>query len=451
MPESSQLRTETGGNVARPRTRRPLSVYINGEKAGSLSFSPKGRLQLLYDPDWLESANSRPLSLSLPLGHHPLTGAAVEYFFDNLLPDNDAIRRRIQARFGAASDRCFDLLWHIGRDCVGAIQLLPESEESQSVIAISAEPLTDVEIAGMLRNYQTMPLGMQKDSDFRISLAGAQEKTALLRRGDRWCRPHGVTPTTHIFKMPIGQTSRIDLSDSVENEWLCHRILKEYDMPVANAEICTFEDVKTLVVERFDRRMAKDGSWIIRLPMEDLCQALGVPPVFKYEEDGGPGICGIMELLLGSENAAVDRRLFMKTQLLFWLLGAIDGHAKNFSIFLLPGGAYRLTPLYDVMSAWPIVARQELHPKQMKMAMSVDGKNKHYCWNDILTRHWANMSRKSRFSEEEIARIIHELADSMEDVISRVATSLPDGFHATVADAVFSGMRTARGKLKQRL
>lgn len=434
--------------VARPRSRIPLSVYLNGEKIGSLSFSPTGRLQLAYDSAWLESEKSRPLSLSLPLGHHPLTGTAVEYFFDNLLPDNDAIRRRIQTRFGAASDRCFDLLWHIGRDCVGAIQLLPETAEPHSIISINAEPLADAEIAETLRNYQTMPLGMQKSTDFRISLAGAQEKTALLRHGDRWCRPHGVTPTTHIFKLPIGQTPRIDLSDSVENEWLCHLILKEYGMPVANSEICTFEEVKTLVVERFDRRISNDGSWIIRLPMEDMCQALGVPPVFKYEEDGGPGIRKIMELLLGSETAAADRQLFMKAQLLFWLLGAIDGHAKNFSIFLLPRGAYRLTPLYDVMSAWPIVERKELHQKQMKMAMSVDSKNKHYYWGEILGRHWLSLSSKVRFSEEELACIVSELADSMENVISRVTTQLPTGFPSAVAAAVFAGMRAARGKLK---
>ena len=437
----------TGGNMARPRSRIPLNISINGEKVGSLSFSSTGRMQLLYDPSWLASENSRPLSLSLPLGQHPLAGTAVEYFFDNLLPDNDAIRRRIQARFGAASDRCFDLLWHIGRDCVGALQLLPETEEPQGVMDISAEPLTDAEIAETLRNYQTMPLGMQKDSDFRISLAGAQEKTALLRLGNRWCRPHSATPTTHILKLPIGQTPRIDLSDSVENEWLCHRFLKEYGIPVATADICFFDDMKTLVVERFDRRWSKDGTRIIRLPMEDMCQALGVPPVFKYEEDGGPGIRGIMDLLIGSENAAADRRLFMKTQLLFWLLGAIDGHAKNFSIYLLPRGAYRLTPLYDVMSAWPIVARKELHQKQMKMAMSVDGKNKHYFWGEIIRRHWSSMSRKARFPEEELDSIIQELADPMEDVIARVVASLPAGFPAAVVEPVVDGMRAAKARL----
>lgn len=432
--------------VARPRTRIPLIIYINGEKVGTLSFSSTGKMQLAYAPSWLESGNSRPLSLSLPLSHHPLHGTVVEHFFDNLLPDNDAIRKRIQTRFGAASDRCFDLLWHIGRDCVGAVQLLPEPEEPPDIKAITAEPLTDADVAETLRNYQTMPLGMQRSSDFRISIAGAQEKTALLWHDGRWCRPHGVTPTTHIFKLPIGQTPRIDLSDSVENEWLCHRILTEYGMPVARAEICTFEDIKTLVVERFDRRISKDGTWIIRLPMEDMCQALGVPPVFKYEEDGGPGIHGIMDLLLGSENAGADRRLFMKTQLLFWLLGAIDGHGKNFSIYLLPRGAYRMTPLYDVMSAWPIVARKELHKKQMKMAMSVDGKNKHYYWGEILERHWASMARKVRFPEDELAGITRELLDPMEDIINRVVSSLPAGFPASVAEPVFNGMLAAKSK-----
>jgi serine/threonine-protein kinase HipA len=401
-------------------------------------------MQLVYDNSWLISENSRPLSLSLPLGHHPRSGIAVESFFDNLLPDNDAIRKRIQTRFGAANDRCFDLLWHIGRDCVGAVQLLPETEEPTPVMSIAADPLTDAEIAGTLKNYRSMPLGMQNKSDFRISIAGAQEKTALLWHDNHWCRPHSSTPTTHIFKLPIGQTPRINLSDSVENEWLCHRILKEYDIPVANVEICMFEDIKALVVERFDRRMSQDGSWIIRLPQEDMCQALAVPPVFKYEEDGGPGIGRIMDLLLGSENSSADRRMFMKAQVLFWLLGAIDGHAKNFSIYLLPRGGYRMTPLYDVMSAYPIVARKDIHPREMKMAMSVDGKNKHCSWNGILRRHWSSMSRKARFPEGELESIINELLDPMEAVISSIASTLPSEFPSGVAEPIFNGMREAK-------
>ncbi len=434
--------------MARPRTRIPLTIFINGEKVGCLSFGTTGRLQLVYARSWLDSENSRPLSLSLPLGEHPLQGSAVEYYFDNMLPDNDAIRKRIQTRFGAASDRCFDLLWHIGRDCVGAIQLLPESELPPDLKTITGTPLGNAEIAETLRNYRSMPLGMGTDNDFRISLAGAQEKTALLWHNNRWYRPNGVTPTSHIFKLPIGQTPRIDLSDSVENEWLCHRILKEFDVPVANAEICRFEEIKTLVVERFDRRLSMDGSWIIRLPMEDICQALGVPPVFKYEEDGGPGIHRIMELLIGSETALSDRRLFMKSQILFWLLGAIDGHAKNFSIYLLPGGGFRMTPLYDVMSAYPLIARKELHTKQMKMAMSIDSKNKHYYWQEIIKRHWPALARKTRFPETELQTVFQELLGNMEAVISRVVSSLPGDFPPSVSQPIFDGLRAGKAKLK---
>lgn len=430
--------------MARPRTRIPLTIYINAEKVGSLFFSTTGQMQLTYDASWLQSENGRPLSLSLPLSHHPLSGKTVESYFDNLLPDNDAIRRRIQTRFRAASDRCFDLLWHIGRDCVGAVQLLPETEAPPRIVGVTATPLEDGEVAEILRNYHAVPLGMQLNTDFRISIAGAQEKTALLWHDYRWCRPTGITPTTHILKLPIGQTPRINLADSVENEWLCHRILQEYGVPVANAEIRSFEEIKVLVVERFDRRRSADGSWIIRLPQEDMCQALGVPSVFKYEEDGGPGIRKIMDLLLGSETATADRRLFMKAQVLFWLLGAIDGHAKNFSIYLLPQGGYRMTPLYDVMSAWPFVARKELHSKEMKMAMSVDGKNKHYYRHEILRRHWSSMALTARFPEEELHTVFMELLDTVEEVLARVASTLPAGFPASVAEPIFEGMRRSR-------
>jgi serine/threonine-protein kinase HipA len=139
--------------------------------------------------------------------------------------------------------------------------------------------------------------------------------------------------------------------------------------------------------------------------------------------------------------------MFMKAQVLFWLLGAIDGHAKNFSIYLLPRGGYRMTPLYDVMSAYPIVAKKDIHPREMKMAMSVDGKNKHYSWNGILRRHWSSMSRKARFPEEELESIINELLDPMEAVISSIASTLPAAFPSGVAEPIFSGMREAKLKI----
>ena len=433
--------------MGRKRAGGELHIYMNGQRVGRLLQNAAGKLEMIYAEEWLRSEARRPLSLSLPLSGQKHSGEVVENFFDNLLPDSQPIRNRIQARFGARTNRSFDLLWHIGRDCVGALQFFPE-DRPMEIQRVDAEPLTDTQIAETLRNYRTGPLGMGEDTEFRISIAGAQEKTALLLLDGKWCRPLGVTPTTHIFKLPIGRIehNNMDLSDSVENEWLCHLILKAYGIRVANADIATFDNIKALVVERFDRRWAEDRSWIIRLPQEDMCQALNVPLALKYESDGGPGIERIMELLFGSSAGLADRRTFMAMQAIFWLLGAIDGHAKNFSIFLLPGGSFRLTPAYDILSAYPLVAKRQLEQTNLRMAMALKGKNRHYHWARILHRHWLGTAHACRFPAEEMEAIIDDLLGRMDGVIQAVTDQLSPSFPSDVASPILDGMREARDR-----
>src|SRR5206468_917608 len=136
----------------------------------------------------------------------------------------------------------------------------------------------------------------------------------------------------------------------------------------------------------FDRLWTKDKR-LIRLPQEDCCQALSIPPTRKYQSDGGPGLRGILELLKGSDAPDDDIATFMRANIIFWLLGATDGHAKNFSIFLTPGGRYRLTPLYDVLSAQPSLDANHVPLKKFKLAMSA-GKNNHYAIYDVVPRHF---------------------------------------------------------------
>src|SRR5690606_706701 len=123
-------------------------------------------------------------------------------------------------------------------DCVGALQILPDGATPENVDTVAATPLAEHEIAAILRGTVAPPaLGagpFPDDDDFRISIAGAQEKTALTDIDGRWCRPHGSTPTTHIFKLPMGLVGnmKLDLRHSIENEWLCSRILDAYGLPV---------------------------------------------------------------------------------------------------------------------------------------------------------------------------------------------------------------------------
>jgi serine/threonine-protein kinase HipA len=436
--------------MGRKRQGAELFVFMNSEKVGLLSRLSSGKLEFRYEAGWLRSRSGRPLSLSMPMAEQIYSGDIVENYFDNLLPDSQPIRNRIQKRFGARSNRGFDLLWHIGRDCVGAIQLFPE-DIPVDVHKIESEPLSDADIAATLQGYRTMPLGMGQGKEFRISLAGAQEKTAFLRCNNEWHRPLGTTPTSHIFKLPIGRIehSNLDLSDSVENEWLCHAVLKAYGLPVAHTEMMSFAGVKALVVERFDRRWAEDRTWLIRLPQEDMCQALGISPALKYESDGGPGIAQIMEFLLGSSNGLADRKTFMTQVFLFWVMGAIDGHAKNFSIFLRPGGAFQLTPAYDVVSVYPLVGKGQYEQKKVSMAMSLKGKRRHYLWEEMFHRHWISTAKRCNFPEDEMAQIIERVLAELDRVIAQVEGELPKQFPDDVATPIFEGMKRARERIRE--
>ena len=346
--------------------------------------------------------------------------------------------------FRAPSSHPFDLLSAIGMDCVGAVQIVPGDEIPPEVHRIEGVRLTDSEIAKVLGNYRSAPLGMAEEAGegFRISIAGAQEKTALLWKDDAWHRPVGTTPTTHILKLPIGKVehSGMGLTESCENEWLCLKITEAFGLPVCHTEVATFDGVKALVVERFDRRPG-DG-WIMRLPQEDMCQALGISPNIKYESDGGPGIEAIMRFLMQSHDAKHDRALFFKSQVVLWLLAATDGHAKNFSVFIEPEGRYRMTPFYDIMSAHPLLENKQLQMEKIKMALN--GKNRHYHWNTIQPRHFLSTARKVGFNEKTASTLLVKMLDSVEDVIARVETQIPADFPDAIATPILAGI------LKQR-
>lgn len=381
----------------------------------------------------------------------PYRDERVEAFFDNLLPDSPDIRRRIQSRFGTASTSAFDLLTEIGRDCAGAVQLLTPGAQPEGIHSINGERLTEDAIAKILRATVSAPaLGHRHDDDFRISIAGTQEKTALLWHDECWHRPHGTTPTTHIFKLPLGRVGNMqaDLTTSVENEWLCMQIVRAYGLNAAQCDMAQFEDQRVLIVERFDRRLAQDRSWWMRLPQEDMCQATGTAPGRKYESDGGPGIRDIMSLLLGARTAQADRRIFYKTQVLFWMLAATDGHAKNFSVFIEPGGRFTLTPLYDILSAYPIMGHgaNQIAPEKARMAMAVSGKNRHCRWSEIRRPHWLDTANACDVGPEAEQSII-ELVELTPTVIEHVSASLPDKFPRGVANPIFEGLDNAAEQL----
>lgn len=429
---------------------RLLSILMNDILVGQLEKTKNTGFIFKYDQNWLNTPGARPISLSLPLMDRQYSGDVVYNFFDNLLPDNPQIRSRIQAKFQAPTSQAFDLLAAIGKDCVGAIQIIDGEMTKFRKKQVRCESLDEKEIANILKNHQRYPLGMTDEADeFRISIAGAQEKSAFLYHHNIWNRPLGTTPTSHIFKLPIGtiQHQNIDLSDSCENEWLCSQIAEAFGMAVAPCEIKYFNKIKVLVVERFDRRLSSDNTWLMRLPQEDMCQALGISSHLKYQSDGGPGIAEIMRLLLGSANPIEDRDTFFRSQILFWLLAAIDGHAKNFSLFIEPEGRYRLTPLYDIMSAYPLIANKQLQAQKIKMAMALRGKNNHYHWHTLQRRYFLETAKAVNYSPIRAENILDEMLEQTDEVIQKVSRKLPKKFPSKISEPIFEGMLLVKNKL----
>lgn len=438
------------------RSSKSLGLWMNGHFVGTWSLESGGDV-LQYDSEWVASPLRRPLSLSLPFtpGNRPHKGDVVRFYFENLLPDSKDIRERVARRYQVGSTDAYTLLREIGRDCVGALQIVPAGGTPPTDLRVQAEPLSDAQVAQVIRStVQPAAYGDREvRDDFRISIAGAQEKTALTFWQGRWCRPLGATPTTHIFKLPMGVIGnlQLDMRHSVENEWLCAQLVAAFGLPVAHCEMLQFEDQKILGVERFDRRWGQ-GEQLLRLPQEDMCQATGTSPVLKYEADGGPGVDRIMALLDGSAERERDRYRFFMAQLLFWMLSATDGHAKNFSLFLRPQGAFEMAPLYDVLSVYPMLGEGpgKLSVHRARMAMAVRSKNAHWQVNKILLRHWQAVGARYGIVSPRgfgVDDLIEKAVQHTPAAVQLVQTQLPQGFPMEVAEPIFNGLLDAAQRL----
>jgi serine/threonine-protein kinase HipA len=425
--------------MARRRAHKPLNVFLNGRLVGLLRRESTGAIDFQYAREWLDWENTFPVSLSLPLREDRYIGAPVINVFDNLLPDSDPIRRRIAQRVSADGTDAYSMLSALGHDCVGALQFLPDGVAPGAVGNTAGRLVSDEEVSELIRNLADAPLGVGEDEDFRISIAGAQEKTALLRRDGQWFKPTGTTATTHILKPQIGQLPNgVDLSNSVENEYLCLKLMEGLGVPAAKVEIADFGGRRTLIVERFDRRWTRDAR-LLRLPQEDCCQALSVPPTRKYQSDGGPGMRQVINLLKGSDTPDADITTFMRANLIFWLIGATDGHAKNFSVFITPGGRFRMTPAYDVLTAQPSLDAGQIRRKNFKLAMSV-GKNRHYDVHGIMPRHFLQTADLAGVGLPTMRSIIEDLGEGAQRKAATVIEALPQDFPVQLIDSVMTAI-----------
>ena len=392
-----------------------LAVVANRRRLGTLTRSGGGDLSFVYVKQWRQDPDAFPLSLSMPLRADPYPRASVEPWLAGLLPDDEDVLRAWSSRFQVSRRNVFGLLSEVGEDCAGAMQFVrPERlDEFLDAGPQSVEWLTEEMVGHRLAELRLDPaLGRRPDDAGRFSLPGVQPKTALLFEDGRWGLPAGATPTTHILKP---QNPRF--SGLVENEHLCLRLARAAGLPAASTRIGRFGDQLALVVTRYDRR--RIGSEWVRLHQEDFCQALGVPPERKYQNEGGPTVRTMLDLVRAeSAQPDEDARTLARSIMLNWILGATDSHAKNFSLLIGPAGQVRLAPLYDIASFFPCSE----DPRRLKLSNRVGGQ---YRLHDIGRREWERFRTENDLDWDTVAAC-RALAQRVRNVLPEAAAAGPD-------------------------
>ena len=388
-----------------------LVALADDRVMGEVRRSRSGRPSFVYDAGWRASRGAYPLSLSMPLVVAEHENGRIESWLRGLLPDNEAVLARWGQRFHVSPRNAFALIGAVGEDCAGAVQFVAP-ERVPALLGTGRDTVEWLEVGDVAQRLAHLRRDkaawrLVRDTG-QFSLAGAQPKTALLFDGERWGVPSGRVPTTHILKPPID-----GFDGHAENEHLCLALARSLGLPAARSRVRCFEAEAAIVVERYDRRRGAAG--IMRLHQEDLCQALGIPPTKKYQNEGGPGVGAMLEVIrTHSGEPREDAGTFVRACVFNWLIGGTDAHAKNFSMLIGTGGRARLAPLYDVASTLVY----DFDVKKLKLATRVGGK---YLLEEIGRRQWEKLATESRLPKEEVLGVCREMAHDLPQAVHAVA------------------------------
>lgn len=404
-----------------------LAIWLYGHQVASVEKQRGNRLRLSYTEYALGSyeGGTPLLSLALPLTRDRYPNGVTRAFLDGLLPEGEP-RRAIAEDLDLPASDSFGLLVALGRDCAGALIVQPEDHPPPPrPTTLTAEPLSDDELARLIANLHRAPLGI--DRNVRLSLAGVQEKLLLTRMPDgRWGRPVDGTPSTHILKPEIEP-----FGNTVENEAFCMTVAKSLGLSVAAVETIEVDERAVLVVERYDRAIDADGT-VHRIHQEDLCQALGLAPDRKYEQDAGPSLSRIARVLQDVAERSAPETL-LRALTLNVALGNCDAHAKNFSLLHTRAGALRLAPLYDLLST-------RLYPLDDKLAMYVDTVQKA---DRVTAERIVNEAASWGMARRSAAEIVADTLERLPAAISGAAETV-NGPPPSLIDLVDERVRKLR-------
>lgn len=402
-----------------------LLAVIEGQVIGRLTADRSGRVSFEYENEWLEAKSAHSLSVSMPLAKIVYSQRTVLPYLWNLLPENPNVLHRWGQQYHVSAANPFKLLTYVGADVPGAAQFVPPEKLSDvQSNRLSIDWISDDELAERLRQLRDDVAAVRRPGDIgKMSLPGAQAKTAFYwdDKKKRWGVPGGRTPTTHIIKPCIPGFGGL-----VENEHLCQDIAARLGMPAARSYVLQLDE-SYIVVERYDRLPPTSGSSVVRrVHQEDMCQALGLLPGRKYQEEGGPGIAAIVSLIRRvSSEPGIDADRFVRANMLNWLIGGTDAHAKNYSLLVAAADEVRLAPLYDISSQLPY---PDLVAQRVSMKIG-----DHYDIARVSIADWRKLAAACAMEEEHVLELLADVARALPDHITASRDqAIKDGLNKSI-------------------
>ncbi len=400
---------------------RNLYVYLRNNFAGTLTQGESGRLRFSYSADY----KGPRLSVSMPISTTTIEDEIVRPWLMGLVPEDETVLAELSKDRGVTVRNPFSVLSEIGEDCQGAVQFF--KNPAQSIPSETVVPLTESEVADRLRRSLASRPSFWAPSE-RWSLGGNQSKLAFRRIAGGWASCKGSAATTHILKPGVE-----GLSLQALDEHMCMRIAEAAGLSVAHSEYMEFEDIPTIVVERYDRVVTAEQ--VTRVHQEDFCQALGVDPSHKYASDGGPSANDCIDLLRKS-TVEDDVTRFVQALFYNYLICGTDAHAKNYSLLHATATDVTLAPLYDVASFLPYWENRRRTPK---LAMSIGGENRFGRVGVSAIRRFAE---QNGLSSDTCILLMKDLASRVAEAAAIVSESVRAGIpeSASLCDTLEAGI-----------
>jgi serine/threonine-protein kinase HipA len=400
-----------------------LAVYLGENLAGHLCSTAESGVIFSYDANYIK-ASRPPISLSLPLCNKDFSQKECLPFFEGLLPEGD-VKKSISKYLHISETSTFKLLKELGGECAGMISILPEGETNKCRTSYdfsrdNYEPLSEKKLAEYIQNINTRPLLKAKDK-LRLSLAGAQEKLPLVYFDGKYFLPKNGAPSTHIVK-PTGKDT---LSSLAANEYICTKLAEYSGLSTSKTELKHLNDVEFILIERYDR--IYENNTISRIHQEDICQSLGILSDSKYQNDGGPSIEDIYNLLKDKTTIPlIETRNVLRYIIFNLVIGNCDAHGKNYSL-LFQNNSIQLAPIYDTVSTiiYPNLTR--------KFSMKI---GKHYEIKKINREDLASLAIQLKLKPQTILDCYLDIIEKIDKAFDKVKNDKSLKEHAKTIEAI---------------